>query len=326
MTTANPIRNVSDTALWVAIYRAQETERPDALFNDPYARRLGGERGEAIARTMPRGAWPMVVRTAVMDEIVLRCVQQGVATVLNLAAGLDARPYRLPLPESLRWLHVDLPDMVDYFRTQMAAEKPRCAIEIHRAPTCAKLPQRREGVRRAMPRRTARYWRHHRGPADLSDRRPGRRPRPRTARCRRGSVVADRPCIADAAEIPGEKLGAEARTGQCAIPVQPRRGHAEAFCAPFGWREAEFRSTWEESFRLKRTMPGAWLWQLLSKLQSKQRQEAGRRMSGIVLMRGVLSADCAQAQNCENQLHQAPRVRQSESYGCTPAMGHIGPS
>src|SRR5438094_820564 len=38
------IRDVSDTALWVAIYRAQESERKDALFNDPYARRLAGER------------------------------------------------------------------------------------------------------------------------------------------------------------------------------------------------------------------------------------------------------------------------------------------
>jgi O-methyltransferase involved in polyketide biosynthesis len=56
-------------------------------------------------------------------------VQQGAATVLNLAAGLDARPYRLALPPTLRWLHVDLPDMVDYFRSHMAAETPRCQLE-----------------------------------------------------------------------------------------------------------------------------------------------------------------------------------------------------
>ena len=132
MSGPNPIRNVSDTALWVAIYRAMESERSDAIFHDPYARRLGGERGQAIVDAMPRGAamsWPMVVRTAVMDEIVMRCVGQGAATVLNLAAGLDARPYRLELPETLRWLHVDLPDMVDYFRTQMAGEQPRCELE-----------------------------------------------------------------------------------------------------------------------------------------------------------------------------------------------------
>ena len=72
-TSSNAIRNVSDTALWVAIYRAMESERPDAIFRDPYARRLGGERGETIVRQMPNGAamaWPMIVRTAVMDEIV----------------------------------------------------------------------------------------------------------------------------------------------------------------------------------------------------------------------------------------------------------------
>ncbi len=40
------IRNVSDTALWVAMYRAMESERADALFYDPYARVLAGERGE----------------------------------------------------------------------------------------------------------------------------------------------------------------------------------------------------------------------------------------------------------------------------------------
>ena len=32
-----PIRNISDTALWVAVYRAEESERPDAVFHDPYS-------------------------------------------------------------------------------------------------------------------------------------------------------------------------------------------------------------------------------------------------------------------------------------------------
>ena len=67
------ISNVSDTARWVAFYRAMETERPDALFRDPFARRLAGAQGEAIVRSLPKGrsmAWPMIVRTAVMDEII----------------------------------------------------------------------------------------------------------------------------------------------------------------------------------------------------------------------------------------------------------------
>ena len=114
------IRDVSDTALWVALYRAQESERKDALFNDPYARRLAGERGRRIMDTVPgaRGiSWPMVVRTQVFDEIILQLVREhAVDTVLNLAAGLDARPWRLPLPPATHWVDVDLPGMLEHKR------------------------------------------------------------------------------------------------------------------------------------------------------------------------------------------------------------------
>jgi methyltransferase (TIGR00027 family) len=147
MTDPNPVRNVSDTALWVAIYRAMESERGDAIFRDPFARRLGGERGEAIVRSMPGGehsAWPMIVRTAVMDEIVMRCVRAGAKTVLNLAAGLDARAFRLDLPKELRWIHADMPPMIEYFRERMAGETPRCTLEY------AALDLRDDGLRRAL--------------------------------------------------------------------------------------------------------------------------------------------------------------------------------
>ena len=39
------IENISDTARWVAVYRAMETERPDAIFRDPFAARLAGDTG-----------------------------------------------------------------------------------------------------------------------------------------------------------------------------------------------------------------------------------------------------------------------------------------
>jgi methyltransferase (TIGR00027 family) len=124
------IRDVSDTALWVALYRAQESERKDALFNDPFARRLAGERGRRIMDTVPgaRGiSWPMVVRTQVFDEIILRLVRErGVDTVVNLAAGLDARPWRLPLPPETHWVDVDLPGMLEHKRQGMVSETPRC--------------------------------------------------------------------------------------------------------------------------------------------------------------------------------------------------------
>src|SRR5262245_30738349 len=128
--TETAIRDVSDTALWVAIYRAQESERTEALFADPYARRLAGERGQQIVDTIPRGhamSWPMVVRTQVFDEVILRVLaEQGVDTVLNLAAGLDARPWRLPLPPETHWVDVDLPGMLAHKQLGMAGETPRC--------------------------------------------------------------------------------------------------------------------------------------------------------------------------------------------------------
>src|SRR5436305_14769608 len=127
------IENVSDTARWVAVYRAMESARPDALFRDPYADRLAGERGHQILDSLKHGrtyAWPMIVRTAVFDEIILDAVRQrGADLVVNLAAGLDARPWRLDLPASLRWVDADLPAMTEYKSGVMAGETPRCRYE-----------------------------------------------------------------------------------------------------------------------------------------------------------------------------------------------------
>jgi len=126
------IRNISDTALWVAAYRARETERPDALFHDPYARKLAGERGEQIAKDMQAGLryeWPYVARTVRFDQIIAEQLKQGTDMVINLAAGLDARPYCMDLPLSLKWIEVDLPAMIDYKEEVLCAEKPRCALE-----------------------------------------------------------------------------------------------------------------------------------------------------------------------------------------------------
>jgi methyltransferase (TIGR00027 family) len=126
------IRNVSDTARWVAVYRAEETERPDALFRDPFARRLAGEQGEQIAKAMPFGdamSWSMVTRTVLIDDLVREEVAAGVDTVINLAAGLDTRPYRMLLPPSLKWIEVDLPEILAYKEEILAGEKPVSSLE-----------------------------------------------------------------------------------------------------------------------------------------------------------------------------------------------------
>src|SRR5262245_57867029 len=128
-----PIEHISDTARWVAVYRAMESERTDAIFRDPFAAKLAGARGEEIVEGMKRGramAWAMIVRTAVFDEIILEKVKGGgVDLVLNLAAGLDARPWRLSLPPTLRWIDVDLPDILQYKMENLGDAKPVCRYE-----------------------------------------------------------------------------------------------------------------------------------------------------------------------------------------------------
>jgi methyltransferase (TIGR00027 family) len=140
------IRNVSDTARWVAVYRARETERPDAHFRDPFARRLAGERGEQIAESKPLGGdndWSMITRTYLGDQLINEQVQQGIDAVINLAAGLDARPYRMQLPPTLKWIEVDLPEILSYKEEILRGEKPVCSLERVRLDL-SNVPARRD--------------------------------------------------------------------------------------------------------------------------------------------------------------------------------------
>jgi len=126
------IRNISDTAHWVAVYRARETERSDAVFRDPFARKLAGERGEQIAASMrfaEKNSWPFVARTWSTDHFITDQVRQGTDMVINLAAGLDARPYRMELPRALQWIEVDLPEILAHKEEILRNEKPVCALE-----------------------------------------------------------------------------------------------------------------------------------------------------------------------------------------------------
>jgi methyltransferase (TIGR00027 family) len=132
MSASEPlIRNISDTALWAAIYRAQESERPDAVFRDPFARRLAGTRGQEIAEDLggTTQSWAWVTRTFLVDQFLTQQLAQGVDMVVNLAAGLDSRPYRMDLPASLKWIEVDLPELLSYKEDILRTEVPRCALE-----------------------------------------------------------------------------------------------------------------------------------------------------------------------------------------------------
>ncbi|HEY8947199.1 MAG TPA: SAM-dependent methyltransferase [Polyangiaceae bacterium] len=129
---SSEIEHVSDTAFWVAVYRAKENERADALFHDRLAAQLVGERGRAIERQMPGRRlmyFVMVTRTCAIDRLISRALARGADAVLNLGAGLDTRPYRLALPKALRWVEVDFPAVIAHKNERLANEQPVCALE-----------------------------------------------------------------------------------------------------------------------------------------------------------------------------------------------------
>jgi methyltransferase (TIGR00027 family) len=283
VTVPGAITHVSDTARWVACYRAIETDRADAIFRDPYARRLAGEHGFRILDAMPEGrrmSWPLVTRTAVMDEIILRCIAaDGIDTVLDLAAGLDARPWRLSLPPRLRWIDADLPDMLDYKQSVLAGERPGCVYEAARVDLADGF------ARRELLRSVG-------------------------ASSKRVLVITEGLLIylqeqqvmnlaRDLHDIPSMQLwltdlaspallrmmeknwAPAARAGNAPFLFGPADG--PAFFAALGWREIEYRSTFFEGRRLGRTMKFGWLWELLDKLSPPARRAAFRRFSTIVL-------------------------------------------
>ena len=127
-----PIGNVSDTAFWVATFRANEDERPDALFRDPFAARLVEGRGREIAARMDNGeqvGWSVVLRTRIIDDFLIEAIANGADLVLNLGAGLDTRPYRLALPRELAWIEVDFDPVLSFKAARLADATPTCALE-----------------------------------------------------------------------------------------------------------------------------------------------------------------------------------------------------
>lgn len=108
--------NTTDTAYWTAACRALESSRPDSIFSDYLAAQLAGDRGERFIRDIPGAedvAWSVVVRTKIIDDILIRMMWTGeIDAVLNLGAGLDTRPYRMSMPSTVTWIEADLPELV----------------------------------------------------------------------------------------------------------------------------------------------------------------------------------------------------------------------
>jgi len=280
---AGPIRNVSDTALWVAMYRAEESERSDAVFRDPYARRLAGERGQRIVDSIPQGrawSWPMVVRTKVFDDIVLETVRAGFDTVLNLAAGLDTRPWRLDLPRETRWIDVDMPEMLAHKQDGMTGETPRCRYRA--VPADLRDAAARRRVLAEAGRDAQRALVITEGlliylePADVAA----------LADDLHAVPVCER-WLLDLASPPLLEMLTKRYSGPAGLENAPFRfapAEGTAFFAPHGWHEREFRSTMAEGYKIGRTFPYAWFWRLLMPLMPKSRRERFRRFSGYVVL------------------------------------------
>jgi methyltransferase (TIGR00027 family) len=126
------IGDVSDTAFWVAYYRAKENERAKPLFHDPFAQALIGTRGKALAEAMPKigryTEWTVIARTVIIDRFIEQAIQEGVDAIINVGAGLDTRPYRMNLPEDLPWIEVDYANIIEHKNRVLKFEKPKCQL------------------------------------------------------------------------------------------------------------------------------------------------------------------------------------------------------
>jgi len=127
-------QSVGATALGVAAARAAETESENPLIKDPFARVFVEAAGEGMwslyadPALMAKAAdlEPelrsriqlmidfMATRTAFFDEFFLGAADSGVRQVVILAAGLDARTWRLPWPDGTVVYELDQPKVLDF--------------------------------------------------------------------------------------------------------------------------------------------------------------------------------------------------------------------
>jgi methyltransferase (TIGR00027 family) len=143
--TWDPAASVGATATAVAVGRALASRGPHALIDDPYAaplvRAAGVEffiqlvDGSLDAREVDGDALfgitgitdMMAVRTRFFDDFFLDAAHGGISQMVILAAGLDARAYRLPWPSGTTVFEIDQPRVVEF--------KTRVMHELGAAPT-----------------------------------------------------------------------------------------------------------------------------------------------------------------------------------------------
>jgi methyltransferase (TIGR00027 family) len=121
------------TARLTAAGRAVESRRADRLFEDPLAAALAGEEGFGLMEQWRLPGTPVEnptigPRTLFYDELILAAVGEGVGQVVLLAAGMDTRAFRLPLPAAVTVFELDLPELFEHKQAILEHEhaEPRC--------------------------------------------------------------------------------------------------------------------------------------------------------------------------------------------------------
>jgi O-methyltransferase involved in polyketide biosynthesis len=199
---------------------------------------------------------------------------------VDLAAGLDARPWRLPLPPSLRWADVDLPEMLSY-----KTETLRDAAPVFRYEA-ASADLTDASARAALFARLGAEGRNALVVTEglliyLSAEQVGALARDLHA------VPSFRWWLIDLAspallQIMTRMWGRSVRDANAPFRFAPAEG--TAFFRQFGWREVQFRSAMHEARRLRREMRMMWLWRSLARFRSRAKREEIQRLSGIVLL------------------------------------------
>lgn len=270
----SPIHHVSDTAFWVAVYRAQETERKNALFRDPLAARLVEGRGRDIARRMKGSAavaWNVRMRTVVIDAYIQEAIAAGIDTILNLGAGLDTRPYRMDLPATLRWIEVDFADTIAFKEERLAGETPRC--QLRRVGLDLADPDARRALFAEIGNEAERVLVLTEGVVPyLSLEHAGALAADLHAQPAFVYWVLDRFSKAMLSRRDRTRLGKKMERA----PFQFRPDDWEAFFAQYGWRVKAMKSLAAEARKLGRGTPPGW-YGLMIRLFWRSMSEAKRR-------------------------------------------------
>jgi methyltransferase (TIGR00027 family) len=146
--------SVGTTAVMVAAARAAETDEPDPLIRDPYAKLLVSKAGTGVWENMLDGSLLdkvesidpeaaavfqhmrsyQAVRTHFFDAHFAGAVAAGIRQVVILASGLDSRAYRLDWPAGTTVYEIDQPKVLAYKSATLAANGATPSADRHEVP------------------------------------------------------------------------------------------------------------------------------------------------------------------------------------------------